>query len=456
MKKIFKRFVSVMSVVMTAVMMCNTTSIIAADVTDNVNVSEVLISDSDSVANPGEIAFKSNKEKLKSGDTRQLELICHPGDRPVSMNFESSNNKIASVDEYGNISAKKKGSAVITVTSVFRPEGAGTETDASAIIADPSSDMSGYITTGASIKVKVEAVYKTISVSSKKLKLETRSSQNIKIKYHSDNQYAVNPKVKFTSKNPKIATVTRKGVVTGVAKGTTHIIVTAKDNQRISVKVRVNNPSMAKTIYLTFDDGPGNSTTPRLLDVLEKYNAQATFFVVGQYASGRRNIVKRAYKDGNTIAVHTYTHDYRKIYASADAYMSDLHQTANLIKDITGEYPRYFRFPGGGNNHYSNAALRAAVLKQAHQEGFMAMDWDAATNDAMGISYSADQMANFGISTINSCIKNGKIPVVLIHDSDAKSHTPYEVEQIIKYFSAKGYQFRGLNDYYGSEICFSF
>lgn len=450
----FKRLVSGVSLIMALILACNTTMLgVEAKTIYSADISrKVLVSDSRAVTANKRISFKNKKESIKSGSKKQLKLICHPGERPYSLSFKSKNSKIASVDSFGNVSAKKSGSTVISVKAVFKVE----VKDSKAVVTGPAIVKEKKITRNTSVKVTVKPDYKKISVSRKQLNLETRSSGKLGITYKSKNKYAVTPKLTFKSQNTKIATVSKKGEVTGVSEGKTKIVISSRDGQKLNVNVRVKNPSMKKTIYLTFDDGPGSVTTPKLLSVLKKYNAQATFFVVGRYANANKGIVKKAYKQGNTIAVHTYTHEYRQIYASTNAYMSDLNKTAKLVKDITGEYPTYFRFPGGGNNHYSNARLRSTVLKKAHAEGFTAMDWNAATNDAMGISYSADQMTNFGISSINACIKRGKAPVVLIHDSNAKRYTPYEVEHIIKYFSKRGYKFKGLKDYYGDEICFSY
>ena len=73
-----------------------------------------------------------------------------------------------------------------------------------------------------------------------------------------------------------------------------------------------------KTIYLTFDDGPG-PYTDQLLDLLAKYDVKATFFVTGNYPD-YYDCIGRAYDEGHTIAVHTFCHDYRQIYRGVQAY----------------------------------------------------------------------------------------------------------------------------------------
>ena len=94
-------------------------------------------------------------------------------------------------------------------------------------------------------------------------------------------------------------------------------------------------------IYLTFDDGPGD-TTPRLLDILAKYKAKATFFVT---CKGSDDVIKRAYNEGHTIGLHTCSHNYA-IYSSLDTYYNDLNQVENRVFNITGIHSKLIRFPG--------------------------------------------------------------------------------------------------------------
>ena len=106
-----------------------------------------------------------------------------------------------------------------------------------------------------------------------------------------------------------------------------------------------------KTVYLTFDDGPSKNTQ-RVLDVLDRYGVKATFFVTG-HEPDYRPMIKRAYDDGNSIGLHTMTHDYAQVYSSEDAYFSDLDQVGQVVKDQIGFVPYLVRFPGGASNTVS-------------------------------------------------------------------------------------------------------
>lgn len=205
-----------------------------------------------------------------------------------------------------------------------------------------------------------------------------------------------------------------------------------------------------KTVYLTFDDGPGSRVTPKLLKVLKDNKVKATFFIVGYEGKANKKLLKRIVKDGHTIAIHTYTHDYRKIYSSKKAFLSDFHKTEKLIVDTTGVKPHYFRFPGGGNNHYMSKKLRKSILKELHKEGYTEMDWNCGTSDAAATYYSAAQLIRYGKNT-----HWGPDPIVLLqHDANTKYHTPEVTRALIKYYRSKGYHFSGLSDYPGPEMCF--
>ena len=82
-----------------------------------------------------------------------------------------------------------------------------------------------------------------------------------------------------------------------------------------------NFPDEKDGIFLTFDDGPRPEVTPWVLDLLDKYNAKATFFVVD---NGRYGDLKKIAAAGHSIGIHTISHDYKKIYASEDAFFNDL------------------------------------------------------------------------------------------------------------------------------------
>ena len=100
--------------------------------------------------------------------------------------------------------------------------------------------------------------------------------------------------------------------------------------------------------------------TNRILDCLLRNDVKATFFVVGrgdEYYDTYRDIVGR----GHTLALHSYTHDYDKIYASLDDFAEDIEELRNLLYDVTGVNCVYYRFPGGSSNTVSKVDMDTLI-----------------------------------------------------------------------------------------------
>ena len=104
-----------------------------------------------------------------------------------------------------------------------------------------------------------------------------------------------------------------------------------------------------KTVAITFDDGPGSKTTPRLLDGLKERGVKATFFVVGENAVNNKDLIMRMYDEGHVIGNHTYTHvELTKL--SKSAAINEITKTNELIESITGEPVTFIRPPCGAWN----------------------------------------------------------------------------------------------------------
>ena len=110
--------------------------------------------------------------------------------------------------------------------------------------------------------------------------------------------------------------------------------------------VRITGAAPAKYVALTFDDGPHEGYTHRLLEILKKYDARATFFVVGKQVSKFPAYLRDIHRHGHEIANHTYTHpNLTKL--SDDAVLRELDYTRYLVNRLTGQECVHFRPPGG-------------------------------------------------------------------------------------------------------------
>ena len=90
-----------------------------------------------------------------------------------------------------------------------------------------------------------------------------------------------------------------------------------------------------KVVYLTFDDGP-SALTEEILDVLLKYEVKASFFVVAERKDNYLSLLKREAEEGHTVALHSYSHRYKTIYASEQSYFDDLAKLEAVVYMQTG------------------------------------------------------------------------------------------------------------------------
>ena len=187
----------------------------------------------------------------------------------------------------------------------------------------------------------------------------------------------------------------------------------------------------AGTVYLTFDDGPSDRVTPKLLDVLDEENVKATFFIIGQQAETRGYLVKREFESGHTVAVHSYTHKYDEIYRSAESLIADIDRCNAVIERITGRKSALYRFPGG--SYGISGELVAAVT--AH--GMKYVDWNASTRDAEPGMTDADLLYSAAVSSSSGCSNI----ILLSHDSTRKSATPEAIRRLIRYYRGRGFTF---------------
>ena len=189
-----------------------------------------------------------------------------------------------------------------------------------------------------------------------------------------------------------------------------------------------------KVIYLTFDDGP-SVYTKELLNILKEYNVKATFFVTG---NGNREYIKKAYNEGHSIGIHTYSHVYKNVYASEEAYFNDLEKVQKIIKEQTGEESRLVRFPGGSSNTISrfNKGIMTRLSKELERRGYKYFDWNVSSSDT--VKSNSDDIAN----TVIRRLKKGN-NVVLQHDT--KYYSVKAVRKIIEYGLANGYTFAKLD-----------
>lgn len=191
-----------------------------------------------------------------------------------------------------------------------------------------------------------------------------------------------------------------------------------------------------KTVYLTFDDGPGPYTR-QLLDTLDRYGVKATFFVTGNsYDELLADIAAR----GHSIGVHTVTHRYSEIYASPQAYFQDLNGMRQIIRAQAGVETTLIRFPGGSSNEVSRAfcpGIMTTLSEAVQDAGFQYFDWNVDSDDA-GRAATAEEVFH----NVTEGIRRNRVSIVLQHDT--RGFSVEAVEKILRWGQDNGYRFLPL------------
>lgn len=203
-----------------------------------------------------------------------------------------------------------------------------------------------------------------------------------------------------------------------------------------------------KIVYLTFDDGPTISATPKILDILKDENVKATFFVIGKYVDKYPEIVKRAYEEGHYIANHGYDHNNSILYKNKESFIDEIKKTDLSIGNAIGvsNYCSHiFRFPNGFMSS-NNKNKKNECLKLLSEINYTYVDWNCLNNDSVK-KYSHDQLLN----NLKKTAKNKGTLVVLMHDTTYVSDSSSVLKDSISYLRSQGYQFQNFYELIDSE-----
>lgn len=201
-------------------------------------------------------------------------------------------------------------------------------------------------------------------------------------------------------------------------------------------------PLPEKWVCLTFDDGPSKNTRP-ILEILDKEQVPATFFVCAQDANEKYlPLVADIAAAGHQIALHSATHQYSKIYAGTDAFWQDirtLRQALEPYVDVAAI--DWLRFPGGSTNtvshRYGGNGIMKTLKAQAEDKGYHWIDWNVCAEDATASHPDAAQI----LRNIRRDADGQDTCVVLLHDTKATGQTVKALPDMIAYFREQGYNF---------------
>ncbi|WP_223879952.1 polysaccharide deacetylase [Paenibacillus spiritus] len=190
-----------------------------------------------------------------------------------------------------------------------------------------------------------------------------------------------------------------------------------------------------KTIYLTFDDGP-SKVTPDVLNILKREKIKATFFVLGEAAKRHPEWINAIYEQGHTIGNHTYDHTYSTLYSGFPAFWSEIKETEETLRLITGQRPRLVRAPGGTAGHFDDTYFY--LMKQA---GYLVSDWTVDSGDSLRRGVPAADILSASLAGLGE-----KRVILLLHDGAGHEASAEALPEIIARYRSAGYMFKTMED----------
>jgi len=200
--------------------------------------------------------------------------------------------------------------------------------------------------------------------------------------------------------------------------------------ERIHWRALTDEPKIA----ITFDDGPHATSTPQILDLLQRFNIPATFFLVGKHLERHHEIANEMVGAGHEIGNHTFTHSL--LYASTKNRIRDeIRRTDALLRNIDGAEPKFFRPPAG--------FFTKRVLDIVEQMGYKTVVGDVYPRDPHlpGKKKIVDRVVQRTVAG----------SIIILHDGGNtqrvdRSQTLEALSEIIPLLKNKGFEFLTLSD----------
>ena len=262
------------------------------------------------------------------------------------------------------------------------------------------------------------------------------------VKENENTQNQIEEQTEGTTRNTENQTIQEEQNTKGGGEESTQNQAPFTETQLEAIN-KIYSSKGEKRAFLTFDDGPSTTVTPKILAILKQQNIKATFFVLGTMVKSNPNILKQEYEQGHYIANHSYSHVYKTVYANNNRAFEEYQKTESLIQNALGNsnyHSNVFRFPGGSIGGYYNS-IKVEAKKIFKEKGVAYLDWNALTNDADGARTKEDIMKN-----LKSTTKGKNSIVVLMHDAPNKSLTAETLPDVISYLREQGYTFKNLYD----------
>lgn len=228
--------------------------------------------------------------------------------------------------------------------------------------------------------------------------------------------------------------------VEAFAGSTLNQSIVEKENEKMEVsrqkeyKKQNQLDQLDNAIYLTFDDGPSRDTN-RLLDILDDYEMNATFFMMGPKMNENLTAVKKTHHKGHGLALHGITHEVSEIYSSPNSPSEEMVEGQGILESITGVKSNIVRLPYG-----SVPSLTESMRYVLSQNEFNIWDWNVDSRDW---SLKDERYVQYTIQELQRIEQIGETPIILLHD---KKETIEFLPHLLSYIKKKGYKTKVLTN----------
>lgn len=190
-----------------------------------------------------------------------------------------------------------------------------------------------------------------------------------------------------------------------------------------------------RRLALTFDDGPNPAQTPRLLELLDRHGAKATFFLIGRWAEREAGLIREVVAAGHAIGNHTFTHPTMPAH-SASWIREDLRRCRDAV-EASGE--RFATVDGAALMRPPFGRRRPGTLRTLREEGYVPVTWSIT-----GYDWRAHTTAK---RITRRCLRAKEGDVILLHDGSHleptadRSRSIESAQAILEHFGSQGYRF---------------
>jgi peptidoglycan/xylan/chitin deacetylase (PgdA/CDA1 family) len=206
-----------------------------------------------------------------------------------------------------------------------------------------------------------------------------------------------------------------------------------------------NGNKARNVVALTFDDGPKPEFCQPILDILDRYGACATFFIVGREAQDNPDLIMRMENSGHEIGNHTYSHIPIKDMPVGEA-LGDIQKCSEVIYNITGTQPKYFRPPGGKYNSGISNGLKKMGLKTVY------WSYNAVDYNEMTPAYEVPEDYKAEGKELSKRIVDKVSPGTIILLHNGSEQTVVALPFILIELKEKGYGFVTISDMLEEKI----